>query len=1394
MIIYIYIHIYIHIRTHIHIYPRTLTYNRISVCVSNIVDNLFACLCLSHLLIITSDACLYLNRLPFGSSSHSFQKLESKQCLDTHVDSFESQKTNSLIYNHLFENYQKPIIKKDLVNQIKLLKNGLKNFIVRKYSSSYKSILRIERLNACKIINPLVMWLLLLLSGDVESNPGPGDITLISQNCRGLKCKDKLKQILCRANNIRGSSKIVALQETHLESSYLKYSWPGNTAITPSSGAKGGIITLLSGDINILDQIDIDNEAQILFTEMINNKDATPLIIVNLHSPCAHDQLKIDFFKKVKTQIDILMQDHGQSEILIMGDFNTTFWPSERINTNRGKREVIAAKCLVRMFEDLNITDCWNKFDNTMTWRHGDKMSRLDRIQWSQGLNSDYGAVEIKTDWTLTTSDHAAVIVRLQKNTKAPNHSIITRIDTSFINNIKLRSEFVKELDKRMSQIKETNLDPHGRLEFLKMTIRSIAIDIATNYKKEMEAEFKEIQSGIAFWQKTFENSLDSIYRDIAIENLDNLMAKRNKYLNERGKYLSERSKSKWYQEGERSTKYFLNLNKAKNNRNEMSDLIIDGNNVKDKTSINRHVEQFYKNLYEKGDKCLINSNKLDLFLRNLTKVPDELVDTVDGKLTIKEVYETLKSCMDSAPGPDGIPYSIIKLTWKHFGPLLIDSWYFAESSGRLSQSHESSYLRLLPKEGKDIRYLKNWRPITLSNCDFKLITKTLSWRLAKAVDSVISPNQTAYMKDRQISDNLNIMLYTTEQQIHTEGMMVSLDAEKAFDSIEHWYIKEILKKIGLNKFVNVFDLLYMNQGVEIILNGQSTGKYTIRNGVKQGDALSCILFILGIEPLLENINKDISISSIRCNDVTIPKALAYADDIACLINPNIESLQKIFNHYEDLTQLSGLRLNADKTEIISNKIYPAEYNISYNNKEVVIQIRDQMKVNGLTLSYNIEQARKSNIDSMIEAVEGQLKSWSNRNLSLLGKIQIFKTFGLSQILYTLTNIEIKKSEESILTGIIYKFIWNRNMDAAKAPDRIKRQTLLRKVQNLGFGMIDYKEVVKSIRLRNLIRLINSERGPLYSTIKSNLNNSQICIQALRPIRTNINSSIDQLRKIWSDSIGDPDYVNNVALFQAISNEYIGNIVLPKFKRLKLVKNLRNDKLGDIIRYNPQHPIIDKLKRNIRDYIQNCGTLNTPSTYQSIQCSIFPYKRKIISWPKISSKQISNYRALQGDITPPKMLTMTNNDDLTNLGRNILKLTNSKLKLILLRCLHGDVYSRERMVRFGMVEDNRCPRCNEIETTQHMLYECTYVKSVWSEIHKLTNIKANSLNEILGLHPFHDKVTLTIHAEAMRRLLSIERPTTDPRLLVKSIISNLYILEKGVTKYQISCYLKFMDK
>ena len=159
-----------------------------------------------------------------------------------------------------------------------------------------------------------------------------------------------------------------------------------------------------------------------------------------------------------------------------------------------------------------------------------------------------------------------------------------------------------------------------------------------------------------------------------------------------------------------------------------------------------------------------------------------------------------------------------------------------------------------------------------------------------------------------------------------------------------------------------------------------------------------------------------------------------------------------------------------------------------------------------------------------------------------------------------------------------------------------------------------------------------------------------------------------------------------------------------------------------------------------------------------------------------------------------KMITNCNSDLLTRLGSTISTLTNTKLKSIILRCLHGDVYSKERMFRFGMTEDNLCQRCSQIETTNHMLFECVYTKTLWSELAKLTGIIPHSINEILGIDPKHDKISLTIHSETLRRLLSIDRPTIDPKTLIKSVFTHLNTLERGVTKYQVSKLLETLNR
>ena len=157
--------------------------------------------------------------------------------------------------------------------------------------------------------------------------------------------------------------------------------------------------------------------------------------------------------------------------------------------------------------------------------------------------------------------------------------------------------------------------------------------------------------------------------------------------------------------------------------------------------------------------------------------------------VTAKKVRDKILALKpDSAPGPDGITYSFLKYLWPIYGKILIDSWNYGIMTGKMAPSHNSSTLTLLPKEGKNLQELKNWRPITLSNCDLKLITKTLSKRMTTTLDDVISNNQTAYMEHRSISDNLrliNLALRESESQ-NKNISIVALDAKKAFDLVRH--------------------------------------------------------------------------------------------------------------------------------------------------------------------------------------------------------------------------------------------------------------------------------------------------------------------------------------------------------------------------------------------------------------------------------------------------------------------------------------------------------------------------------------------------------------------------------------------------------------------------------
>jgi hypothetical protein len=161
-----------------------------------------------------------------------------------------------------------------------------------------------------------------------------------------------------------------------------------------------------------------------------------------------------------------------------------------------------------------------------------------------------------------------------------------------------------------------------------------------------------------------------------------------------------------------------------------------------------------------------------------------------------------LKSCKESSPGPDGITYNIYKEFWDIIGVYIVDSWNYSVKTGNLPPSHKESVLTLLPKEGKDLRAIKNWRPITLTNCDAKIITKALAVRMSKVLEDIIDPSQTAYIPGRSVMDNLRSNLfakrYCAKHKIN--ALLVSLDAKKAFDSVNHEYIRRTLREYGFGK------------------------------------------------------------------------------------------------------------------------------------------------------------------------------------------------------------------------------------------------------------------------------------------------------------------------------------------------------------------------------------------------------------------------------------------------------------------------------------------------------------------------------------------------------------------------------------------------------------------
>ena len=746
----------------------------------------------------------------------------------------------------------------------------------------------------------------------------------------------------------------------------------------------------------------------------------------------------------------------------------------------------------------------------------------------------------------------------------------------------------------------------------------------------------------------------------------------------------------------------------------------------------------------------------------------------------------TLDTCEDSSPGPDGIPYSYLKALWHTFGGLIANAWNYSQRTGKLAPSHKSSFLKLIPKAGKELKELKNWRPITLSNCDHKLITKTYAKRMSDNVATKIKERQTAYLKGRMINDNIRsivmaIELSNLEKEI--DGLLVSLDAKKAFDSVEHSYIEECLKRFGLEDFVPIFKILYNELKSDILINGKVVNGFNICRGVKQGDALSCILFIMCMEPLLRNIEANPRIESIdsRMLNEKLPKVYAYADDVNGMIKNCPNSLQALFDEYEKLTDLSGLELNAEKTEIMrinADQQRSVSRRVQYRNQEYEIETQSKTKINGIIFQQNVRAMADENVENVIRKIDKIFKAWTRRSLSTLGKILIVKTFGIAQAIFLMQSLVLNNDHYKKINAVVYKFIWNRHYLAAKAPERIKREIMITPIKEGGFGMLDVANLDNGLKLRALGRSIGTKHPMLrmadertdwgdFCNVKSKgFNEAFIArgIAILNEDRRKIGEAahLRGSRPILS-LIGERALKASVSglgkgslAYFAIRQAGVDKIKNLSFPQLRSIEMFMDKKWTELVRAS----IGLNLNVNADDkyiYYDNC---------------------KLKDMRALSSKE---YRLARNNTEQQcvfKIGLILTPLESSSWCLKISKLTNVRHKSLLLRLAHGEFYTREKLYRYNLTPDDKCKICNETETLTHKFITCTYAQRLWNIINNQEGLRPapHSLPEeqALGAWLTCDLTNLTIRAEVLLRM-SYQRDNSiiHPRALVKNAIESL---------------------
>ena len=838
---------------------------------------------------------------------------------------------------------------------------------------------------------------------------------------------------------------IILLQETHCKLKKEEYrwgkEWEGQTVWSRgTSNSKGVSVMFSSGtkyDIikTVVDPNGRYISCKVKFGEIVYN-------IINIYAP-NHEYERVKFFNEMH---EMLQSDGDNDNVIVLaGDFNCVI-SNDLDRKNCSSCVDVGQVDVKNLMDAFQLEDIWrrrnpDKFEPS--WESRGKMSRIDYFLISEILDS-----QVKETLYLNApfSDHRPVFLKITtcETKRGPG---IWKMNVETIKSNLFKDAFESMWNDWIKQQSKYRIDIWWDLG--KKRIRELAKNISKILARQKNEEIMQINNRITFLRETSGN----------LGEIQQLETRLKDIHEQKGIGTKIRSRTRWWEEGEKSTRYFHNLEK-KRGKDKLWESILDAEEkeVHGTEAIQKCQVEFYKNLYKKQE-LPHNETHYDFFLNDLgCKLSPENKLLLEDDISLKELTKALHFMKNNkSPGPDGIVVEFYKLYWNKIKK---DFWQVLKvglESKRLNYSQYLAVIVLLYKKGNRAD-IKNWRPISLLNTDYKILSKALAMRLKTVMSDVISTDQRGCIANRYIGENIRLVEDIIEEK-DDDSVIMLLDQEKAFDRVEWNWLFAVLHAFDFpEKFISWIRTMYEYAKTSILTNGVQSEFFNITRGIRQGDAMSALLYIIQAEPLATKIKCSDEIKGIIIEnhmEKSEVKVAQYVDD-TCIFLKNKEYILPCLEIIEIFEKASGSKLNRSKTKALKVKEENTEI-----YEGITLTSGPEMVLGVPMGKYDLAFWQK-----LLKKLETNLNIWMSRDLSFEGKIHVIRSLGISTLIYALEMKNIDNSFINSVMGLLWKFLWSGKRYT------VKREICFLPRQLGGLNMIDVYAIIKVKRIKTLVQIL----------------------------------------------------------------------------------------------------------------------------------------------------------------------------------------------------------------------------------------------------------------------------------------------------------------------------------